>query len=179
MLTKLGRGMDEHSENFSKIQKNKSVPTRSHRTGEYNNLTEKYLLVAFNSSLDEAQKESVISNTWQRNSSNQRNNKKEKWNKNDDSLRNQSDNTKQTSILFIEVSEGKKRDKWTEILFEEIMVEKFPNLEKELYIQIQEAQGALTEMNSKVPTPKHVINKMSKVKKPKSLYSENNKKMLK
>lgn len=59
------------------------------------------------------------------------------------------------------------------------MVEKFPNLEKELYIQIQEAQGALTEMNSKVPTPKHVINKMSKVKKPKSLYSENNKKMLK
>lgn len=78
MLTKLGRGMDEHSENFSKIQKNKSVPTRSHRTGEYNNLTEKYLLVAFNSSLDEAQKESVISNTWQRNSSNQRNKKKEK-----------------------------------------------------------------------------------------------------
>ena len=59
------------------------------------------------------------------------------------------------------------------------MVENFPNLEKELDIQIQEAQGALTEMNSKEPIPKHAINKMSKVKKAKSLYSENNKKMLK
>ena len=105
--------------------------------------------------------------------------KERKMKKNDDSLRNQQDNTKQTSILFIEVSEGKGRDKWTEILFEEIMVENFPNLEKELDIQIQEAQGALTEMNSKEPIPKHVINKMSKVKKAKCLYSENNKKMLK
>ena len=53
---------------------------------------------------------------------------------------------------------------------------KFPNLEKELDIQIQEAQRSLPEMNSKGPTPKHVIIKMSKVKNKRRSLNEEKKK---
>lgn len=40
MLTKLGRKMDNHSENFYK-RRYKKVPNRNHRADEYNNHIEK------------------------------------------------------------------------------------------------------------------------------------------
>ena len=43
---------------------------------------------------------------------------------------------------------GKKREKGMENIFEEIMAENFPNLKKEINIQVQEAQR-----NPKRPTP--------------------------
>ena len=44
------------------------------------------------------------------------------------------------------------------------MMETFSNLVKEIDIQVQEAQKVSNKMNSKRPTPKHIIIKMSKVK---------------
>ena len=43
------------------------------------------------------------------------------------------------------------------------MTENFPNLVKEIDIQVQEAQRNPIKMNPKRPTPKHII-KMQKVK---------------
>ena len=40
----------------------------------------------------------------------------------------------------------------------------FPNLVKEIDIQVQEAQGVPNKMNTKRPTPRHIIIKMSNVK---------------
>ena len=48
-------------------------------------------------------------------------------------------------------------------LFEKIMKENFPNLAKEIDIQVQEAQRVPT-MNPKRPTLRHIIIKMPKVK---------------
>lgn len=45
--------------------------------------------------------------------------------------------------------EGEERKKGAENLFEEIMAENFPNLEKEKDIQIQEAQKVPNEMIQK------------------------------
>ena len=44
------------------------------------------------------------------------------------------------------------------------MAENFPNLKKETNIQIQETQRAPNKLNSKRPTPRHIIIKMAKVK---------------
>ena len=44
------------------------------------------------------------------------------------------------------------------------MKENFPNLVKEIDMEVQEAQRVLNKMNSKKPTPRHIINEMPKVK---------------
>ena len=44
------------------------------------------------------------------------------------------------------------------------MTEKFPNLVKEIDIQVQEAERVPNKMDTKRPTPSHIIIKMPKVK---------------
>ena len=48
-------------------------------------------------------------------------------------------------------------------LFEKIMKKNFPNLVKEIDMQVQEAQRVPNNMDAKRPTPKHIIIKMPKV----------------
>ena len=43
------------------------------------------------------------------------------------------------------------------------MKENFPNLVKEIDIQVQEAQRVLNKMDAKRPTPRHIITKMPTV----------------
>ena len=50
-----------------------------------------------------------------------------------------------------------------EDLFEEIIAEKFSNLRRETDSQVQEAQRPQRKMNSKRPTPRHIIIKMSRI----------------
>ena len=52
----------------------------------------------------------------------------------------------------------------TENLFEKIMKENFPNLVKEIDIQVQEAQRVPNKLDPKRTTPRHTIIKMPKVK---------------
>ena len=54
------------------------------------------------------------------------------------SLSNLWDSIKHTNIQFIEVPEEKKK-KGYEKIFEEIIVENFPNMEKEIVSQVQES----------------------------------------
>ena len=51
-----------------------------------------------------------------------------------------------------------------ENLFEEIMKENFPNLAKEIDIQVQQAQRVTNKLDPKRNTPRHIIIKMPKVK---------------
>ena len=44
------------------------------------------------------------------------------------------------------------------------MAENFPNLTKEIYIQVQEVQRVPNKMKPKRPTPRHIIIKMPKFK---------------
>ena len=50
------------------------------------------------------------------------------------------DNIKHTNIQIIGVPEGEEKKKGYEKIFEEIIVENFPNMEKEIVNEIQEAQ---------------------------------------
>ena len=60
--------------------------------------------------------------------------------RNEDSLRDLWDNVKRNNIRIIGIPEGEEREKGPEKIFEEIIVENFPNMGKEIATQVQEAQ---------------------------------------
>ena len=64
----------------------------------------------------------------------------------EDSLRDLWENTKCINIWIIGVPEEEKK-KGSENIFEEIIVENFPNMEKEIVNQIQEAQKVPYRIN--------------------------------
>ena len=66
-------------------------------------------------------------------------NKEKTMKKIEDSLRDLWDNIKYTNIRIIGVPEEEEKKKGTEKIFEEIIVENFPNMGKEIVNQVQEA----------------------------------------
>ena len=65
----------------------------------------------------------------------------------EDSLRDLWDHIKCTKIQIIEVPEEEEKKKGYEKIFEEIIVENFPNMEKEIANQVQEAQRVPYRIN--------------------------------
>ena len=59
----------------------------------------------------------------------------------EDSLRDLWDNIKHNNICITGVPEGEEREKGPEKICEEIIVENFPNMGKEIATQVQEAQS--------------------------------------
>ena len=82
----------------------------------------------------------------------------------EDSLRDLWDNIKCTNIRIIGVPEKEEKKKGTEKIFEEIIVENFPNMGKEIVNQVQEAQRAPYRINPRRNTPRHILTKLSKIK---------------
>ena len=78
-----------------------------------------------------------------------------------DSLRDLSDNIKHTNIWIIGVSEEEEKKKGYEKFFEEIIVENFPSMEKEIVNQVQEAQSPIQEK----PKEKHAKTHTNQTKK--------------
>ena len=74
-------------------------------------------------------------------------NKVKRMKKTENSLRDLWDNIKCTNILIIQVPQEEKKMKGYEKSFEEIIVENFPNLEKEIANQVQEAQSVPYRIN--------------------------------
>ena len=60
--------------------------------------------------------------------------------------------------------EGKEKEQEIGNLFEKIMKENFPNLVREIRMQVQEAQRVPNKMNAQRPTPRHIIIKMPSLK---------------
>ena len=67
-----------------------------------------------------------------------------------------------TNICIIWISEGEERKQGIENIFEEIMTENFPNLVKEIDIQVQEVKRVPNKRNPNIPTLRHIIIKMQK-----------------
>ena len=78
-------------------------------------------------------------------------------------LRDQWGNINQANLHIIGTPEGEEKEKGIENIFEEIMDENFPTLNKK-DIKIQESQRAPNKLNPNRPTPRHIIIKMIKVK---------------
>ena len=65
---------------------------------------------------------------------------------------------------MIGVPKGEEGEQDIENLFEKIMKENFPNLAKEIDIQVQEARRVPNKLDLKRTTPRHIIIKMPNVK---------------
>ena len=74
-------------------------------------------------------------------------NKEKRMKRNEDSLRDLWDNIKRNNIRIIRVPEGEEREKGHEKICEEIRVENFPNMGKEIATQVQEAQRVPYRIN--------------------------------
>ena len=82
-------------------------------------------------------------------------NKVKRMKRTEDSLRDLWANIKQANILIIGVPEEEDRKKGYEKIFEEIIVENFPNMEKEIVNQVQEAQRVQYRINPRRNIPRH------------------------
>ena len=82
----------------------------------------------------------------------------------EDSLREHWDNIKCTNIRIIGIPEEEEKKKGYEKIFEEIMVENFPNMEKEFFNQVQEAQRVSYRINPRRNLPRHMLIKLIKTK---------------
>ena len=81
----------------------------------------------------------------------------------EDSLRDLWDNIKHTNIQIIGIPEEEKK-KGYEKNFEEIIVENFPNMEKEIVKQTQEAQKVPYRRNPRRNTSGYILIKLTKTK---------------
>ena len=91
-------------------------------------------------------------------------NKEKRMKRIEDSLRDLWDNIKRTNILIIGISEKEQEKKGTEKIFEEIIVENFPKMGKEIVNQVQEAQRVPHRINPRRNMPRHILIKQSKIK---------------
>ena len=74
----------------------------------------------------------------------------------EDSLRDLWDNIKHTNIWIIRVQEEEKKKKGTEKIFEEIIVENFPNMGKEIVNHVQEAQSPMQDISKEKHVKTHI-----------------------
>ena len=73
-----------------------------------------------------------------------------------ESLRALWDNIKRNNIRIIVVPEEEEKKKGTEKIFEEIIVENFPNMGKEIVNQVQEAQSPIQDKSKEKHTKTHI-----------------------
>ena len=146
MIQDLGKRMEAKIEKMQEMfnedleeLKNKHVEELENKQTEMNNtITEmKNTLERINSRITEAEEQ--ISDLEDRmvefTASEQ--NKEKRMTKNEDSIRELWDNIKCNNIRIIGVPEGEEREKGPKKIFEEIIVENFPNMGKEIATQVQ------------------------------------------
>ena len=82
----------------------------------------------------------------------------------EDSLRDFWDHIRCTNFQIIGVPEEEEKNKGHEKIFEEIIVENFPDMEKEIVNQVQNVQIVPYRINPKRNMPRHILIKMTKTK---------------
>ena len=94
----------------------------------------------------------------------QRRKKKKRIKRNEDNLRDLWNNVKRPNIQVIGVPEEEDKKKDHEKILEEIIVENFPEMGKEIATQVQETQRVPNRINPRENTPRHILIKLTKIK---------------
>ena len=84
--------------------------------------------------------------------------------RNEDSIRDLWDNIKHNNIRIIGVPEGEEREKGPKKIFEDVIVENFPNKGKEIATQVQEVQRVPGRINTRRNMPRHIVMKLTNIK---------------
>ena len=91
-------------------------------------------------------------------------NKEKRMKRIEDNRRDFWDNNKCTNIRITRGPEEDEKKKGTEKIFEEIIVENFPNMGKEVVTRDQEVQRVPYRINPRRNTPRHILIKLTKIK---------------
>ena len=94
----------------------------------------------------------------------------------EDSLRDLWDNIKHTNVRIIRVPEEEEKKKVYEKIFEEIIVENFPSMQKKIVNQVQEAQRVPYRINLRRNMPRYMLIKLTKTKHKERILKAANKK---
>ena len=84
--------------------------------------------------------------------------------RNEDNLRDLQDNIKRYKIRIIGVPEEEDKKKDHEKILEEILVENFPKMGKEIITQVHETQRFPKRISLRRNTPRHILIKLTKIK---------------
>ena len=84
--------------------------------------------------------------------------------RNEDNLRDLQDSVKRRNIQIIGVPEEDDKKKDHEKIVEEIIVENFPKMGKQVITQVQEIQRVPNRINPRQNTPRHILIKLTKIK---------------
>ena len=91
-------------------------------------------------------------------------NKVKRMKRTEDNLTDLWDKIKCANIQIIVVPEEEEKKRMHEKIFEEIIVENFPNMEKVIVNQVQEAQRVPSRVNPRRNTPRHILIKLIQTK---------------
>ena len=91
-------------------------------------------------------------------------NKEKRMKRIEDSLRDLWDTIKCNNIQSIGIPEEEEKKKGSEKIFEEIIVENFTDMGKEIVNQVQEVQRVPYRINPRRNMPRHILIKLSKIK---------------
>ena len=83
--------------------------------------------------------------------------------RNEDNLRDLWDNVKCPNIQIMGVPEEEDKKKDHEKILEEVIVENFPKMRREIITQVQETQGVPNRINPRRNTPRHILIKLTKI----------------
>jgi len=84
--------------------------------------------------------------------------------RNEDNLKDLCDNVKHPNIWIIGAPEEEDKKKGEEKIFEEIIVENFSKMGKEIAPQVQETQRVPNRINPRQKTPRHILIKLTEIK---------------
>ena len=84
--------------------------------------------------------------------------------RNEDNLRDLWNNVKCPNIRIIGVPEEEDKKKDHEKILQELIVENFPKMRKEIITQVQETQRVPNRINPRRNTPRHILIKLTKIK---------------
>ena len=84
--------------------------------------------------------------------------------RNEDNLSDLWDNVKCPNIRIIGVPEEEDKKKDHEKILEEMIVENFPKMGKDIITQVQETQRVPNRTNPRRNTPRHILIKLTKIK---------------
>ena len=161
LIQNLGNRMDKIQETFNKgLEELKSKQTEMNNTiNDIKNPVEgiKSRITEAEERISDLEDKIVEINTAEQN-------KQKRMKRIEDSLGDLWDKTKHTNIRIIGVPEEEEKKKGTEKIFEEIIVENFTNMGKEIANKVQEAQRVPHRINPRRNMPRHILIKLSKIK---------------
>ena len=165
MIVKMIKNLENKMEKMQESINKDLEELKNKHTETNNTITEiKNTLEGINSRISEAEERISELEDKMVEITSEEQNKVKRMKRTEDSLRDLWDNIKCTNIRIIGVPEEEEKKKGYEKIFEEIIVENFPNMEKEIVNQVQEVQRAPYRINPRRNMPGHILIKLTKIK---------------